>query len=170
MEKSSNHTSSIPADGLTENAEATLQSLRLRTWRFLEREGRRPRVLVATLQRQDGTHPAEQLGSLLAGIGFDVDLQPVLKPSDDLGRMAVENDVHALLVLGVDRSKQQILQDLARSLEASRSEDILLELDDAGSCDFLMQCTHHPVICFQDAGMDSVARLLDALERIQGAR
>lgn len=163
------HTSSIPADGPTENTEATLQALRLRTWRFLEREGRRPRVLVATLQREAGTHPAERLGSLLAGIGFDVDLQPVLKPLDDLARLAVDNDVHALLVLGVGCAKQQMLQDLTRSLEASGSANVVLALDDAASCDLLRQCTQHPVICFQNAGTGSVARLLDALERIQSA-
>ena len=111
-------------------------------------------------------HPAEQLASLLADSGFDVDLQPVLKPSDDLARMAVDNDVHALLILGVDSAKQQALQDLTRALEASGREDVLLALDDRGICDSLMQGTHHPVVWFQKASLDSVARMLDALERI----
>ena len=100
MEKSFKPKISESKDRLSENTEPTLQLLRLRTQRFFEQEGRRPRALVGALQRQEGTYPAEQLGSLLAEMGFDVDLQPLLKPADHLAAMALDNDVHAIVILG----------------------------------------------------------------------
>ena len=165
MEKPSNSQTSELPGRLTENTEASMQSLRLRTRRFFKREGRRPRVLVSGVQRQNGTYPAEQLVALLAEIGCAAVLHPVLKCSDNLARIAVDSDVHALVILGVDNAKQMILQDVTRTLEAYGGEDILLALDDSGICDILRQSSH-PVVWFQNASMDSVARLLDALERI----
>jgi methylmalonyl-CoA mutase cobalamin-binding domain/chain len=170
MKKKSLDTRLTPADRLPQDRAAAIQSLRLRTRKFAEREGRRPRLLIAAVQREAGTYPAEQMASLLAEIGFDVDLQPVLRPLDDLARMAVDNDVHALLIIGAGRAKRQILQDLVRTLENTGGRDVLLALDDAAVCDILMQSTPCPVVWFQNAGPDSAARLLDSLEQIQCAR
>jgi len=66
-------------DELPENTGATFQSLRLRTLRFFEQQGRRPRALVGRTAATGGTYPSEQLGALLAELGFDVDLQPLLE-------------------------------------------------------------------------------------------
>jgi len=124
-----NPRSQILKDGLPETTEPTLQSLRLRTQRFFDQEGRRPRALVGALQRQEGTYPSEQLGSLLAEMGFDVDLQPLLKPADHLAAMALDNDVHAVVILGVGSVAEPLLRDLMQALASGGGEDILLALD-----------------------------------------
>jgi len=166
MEKSFKTKISEFKDRLPEDTEITLQSLRLRIQRFFEQEGRRPRALVGALQRQEGTYPAEQLGALLAEVGFDVDCQPVLNPSDNTARMAVDNDVHAVVFLGIHSGSEPMLRDLAHTLDTSGSKDVVLALDNSGIADRLRHCTSHPLVWFPSASLDSVARLLDALERI----
>ena len=167
MEKSFKPEISEFKDERPENIGATLQSLRLRTLRFFEQEGRRPRALVGALQRQESTYPAEQLGALLAELGFDVDLQPVLKHLDHLAAMALDNDVHAVVILGVRGAAEPMLRDLAHSLDASGSEDVFLALDDSGIADSLRQNTSHPMVWFKNPGLEAVACLLDALERLR---
>jgi methylmalonyl-CoA mutase len=166
MEKSLQSESSDPKSGLPENPEPTLHSLRLRTQRFFELEGRRPRALVGALQRQEGTYPAEQLGALLAEMGFDVDLQPVLMPADHLAAMAIDNDVHAVVVLGVCSAAEPQLRDLIRVL-ASGGGDILLAIDHADVYDRLRQEGRQPLVWLSDAGVASAARLLGAIERMR---
>jgi methylmalonyl-CoA mutase len=152
-------------DELPENTGATFQSLRLRTLRFFEQQGRRPRALVGALQRQEGTYPSEQLGALLAELGFDVDLQPLLKPADHLAAMALDNDVHAVVILGVHSAAEPLLRDLMQALASGGGEDILLALDHLGVYDRLRQGGSHPIAWLPGAGVVSAARLLDALER-----
>jgi methylmalonyl-CoA mutase cobalamin-binding domain/chain len=150
-----------------ENTGAALQSLRLRTLQFFERHGRRPRILVGALQRQESTYPAEQLGSLLAELGFDVDLQPVLKHLDQLAAMALDNDVHAVVILGVRRESESMLRGLIQAVAAGGGEDILLALDHPGVCDRLRQDVSHPLAWLPDGSWVSAARLLDAIDRIR---
>ena len=167
MEKSFKPKISESKDGLPETTEPTLQSLRLRTQRFFDQEGRRPRALVGALQRQEGTYPAEQLGSLLAEMGFDVDLQPLLKPADHLAAMALDNDVHAVVILGVGSVAEPLLRDLMQALASGGGEDILLALDHLGVYDRLRQDGSHPMAWLPGTGVVSAARLLDALEQIR---
>jgi methylmalonyl-CoA mutase cobalamin-binding domain/chain len=154
-------------DESSQNPEPTLQSLRLRTQRFFELQGRRPRVLVGALQRQESTYPAERLGSLLAGLGFDVDLQPVLKNTDHLAAMALDNDVHAVMILGVCSVDEPRLRELIQILAEGGGQDILLALDHPGVCDALRRDGRHPLACLPDSSAASAVRLLDALDRIR---
>lgn len=165
MQKILTHPISESKEQPTENTELTLQSLRLRTQRFFEQEGRRPRVLVGAMQRQEGRYPAEQLGALLAEVGFDVDLPPVLKPSDNLASMAMDNDVHAVAVLGVHSTSEPLLRVLIQDLTSGGGEDILLALDHSGVYNQLSQGGLHPLAYLPDLGLASAAHLLDALER-----
>jgi methylmalonyl-CoA mutase cobalamin-binding domain/chain len=167
MEKWLNPESLEFKEKLPENSGADLQSLRLRTLRFFEQHGRRPRILVGALQRQESTYPAEQLGALLAELGFDVDLQPVLKHLDYLAAMALDNDVHAVVILGVRRAAEPMLRELIQALVAGGGEDILLALDHPGVCDHLRQDESHPVAWLPDGSWVSAARLLDAIDRLR---
>lgn len=150
---------------LPEDLEPALPSLRLRTRRFFEREGRRPRALVGALQRPEGAYPAEQMGALLAEAGFDVDLPPMPMPPDHLAAMAQDNDVHAVVILTVRSADEPLLRELIRALSSGGAEDIVLAIDHPVVCESLRRDGSHPLVCLPDGGMLSVARLLDALER-----
>jgi methylmalonyl-CoA mutase cobalamin-binding domain/chain len=167
MEKRLKPEASEFKEELPENTGAALQSLRLRTLQFFEQHGRRPRILVGALQRQESTYPAEQLGALLAELGFDVDLQPVLKHLDYLAAMALDNDVHAVVILGVRSAAEPLLKDLIQALAAGGGENILLALDHSGVYDHLRQDESHPVAWLPDGSLVSATRLLDAIDRIR---
>lgn len=167
MEKRVNPESSEFKEDLPDNAGAALQTLRLRTQRFLEQHGRRPRILVGALQRQESTYLAEQLGALLADLGFDVDLQPVLKHLNYLAAMALDNDVHAVVILGVHSAAEPLLRELIQALAAGGGEDILLALDHLGVYDRLRQGMSHPMAWLPGVDLVSAARFLDALEYIR---
>jgi methylmalonyl-CoA mutase cobalamin-binding domain/chain len=156
---------SEPRSRLPADAELALPSLRQRTRRFFEQEGRRPRALVGALQRPEGAYPAEQLGALLAEAGFDVDLPPMPMPPDHLAAMALDNDVHAVVILTVRSADESLLRELIRALSSGGAEDIVLAIDHPAVCDRLRRHGSHPLVCLPDGGMLSVARLLDALER-----
>jgi methylmalonyl-CoA mutase len=147
--------------------DSSVQQLRDRAQRFLERAGRRPRVLVGALQPAKGQYPAQQLGSLLADIGFDVDLQPVLKGSNHVAVMAMDNDVHAVAILGADRATEAMLLDLMHALNSAGCADVILAIDHLRVCDSLRQSGSHPVVWLPDTGISSAACLLAALERIR---
>jgi len=151
--------SRLPAD-----AEPTLPSLRQRTRRFFEQEGRRPRALVGALQRSEGAYPAERLGALLAEAGFDVDLPPMPMPPDHLAAMALDNDVHAVVLLTVRSADEARLRELIRALSSGGAEDIVLAVDHPAVCERLSRNGSHPLVCLPESGMRSAARLLDALE------
>jgi methylmalonyl-CoA mutase cobalamin-binding domain/chain len=165
MENSFQSESSDPKGGLPENPEPSLHALRLRTQRFFELEGRRPRVLVGALQRQEGTYSAERLGALMAEMGFDVDLQPVLMPADHLAAIALDNDVHAVVVLGVSSAAEPQLRDLIRALASGGGGNIILALDHMDVCDSLRQGGDRPLVWLSDAGVASASRLLGTIER-----
>jgi methylmalonyl-CoA mutase cobalamin-binding domain/chain len=154
-----------PSSRRPADSEPALPSLRLRTRRFFEREGRRPRALVGALQRPEGTYPAERLGALLAEAGFDVDLPPMPMPADHLAAMALDNDVHAVVIIGVRGADEPLMHDLVRVLASGGGADVVVALDHPAVCERLGQDGSHPLECLPDGGLLSAAHLLDALER-----
>ncbi|EPY17409.1 hypothetical protein STCU_10634 [Strigomonas culicis] len=61
---------------------------------FADQEGRRPRVLLVSMQAQRHTaRSGDSLASSLAQLGFDVDVCPIIAPAA-IAREAVEADVH----------------------------------------------------------------------------
>jgi methylmalonyl-CoA mutase cobalamin-binding subunit len=152
---------------LIENHGHLLDALKLRTRRFFEQEGRRPRVLVGVLNQSSATHPVERIGALLADIGFDVDLHPVSTPARPLAAMALDNDVHALVVLGVPSAAEPLVRDLLQTLASGGGRGIVLALDHREICDRLRNSLSQPLLWLSDSGPVSVARLLAAIEGIR---
>ena len=62
--------------------------------RFLEHEGRRPRILIAKLG-QDGHDRGQQVvATAFADFGFDVDVGSLFQTPEEAAREAVDDDVH----------------------------------------------------------------------------
>jgi hypothetical protein len=97
-------------------------------------------------------------------MGFDVDLQPVPQPADYLAALALDNDVHAVALLGVGIAAEPILRNLMQTLDSIGGGDILLALDHSGLYDRLSQGESYPLVHLADVGLASAAHLLDALE------
>jgi methylmalonyl-CoA mutase len=63
---------------------------------FANREGRRPRILVAKAGQDGHDRGAKVIASAFADIGFDVDVGPLFATPAEVARNAVENDVHVV--------------------------------------------------------------------------
>ncbi|MDX2017025.1 MAG: methylmalonyl-CoA mutase [Planctomycetota bacterium] len=63
---------------------------------FEEREGRRPRILVAKMGQDGHDRGQKVVASAYADMGFDVDIGPLFQTPEEVARQAVENDVHVV--------------------------------------------------------------------------
>ena len=63
---------------------------------FAEKEGRRPRILVAKIGQDGHDRGAKVVASAYADLGFDVDVGPLFAMPDEVAKQALENDVHAV--------------------------------------------------------------------------
>ncbi|WP_337998028.1 methylmalonyl-CoA mutase [Oleispirillum naphthae] len=63
---------------------------------FAEKEGRRPRMLVAKIGQDGHDRGQKVVASAFADLGFDVDVGPLFQTPEEAAKMAVENDVHVV--------------------------------------------------------------------------
>jgi methylmalonyl-CoA mutase len=99
--------------------------LRKRTVNFMKKEGRRPRILVTTLDYDGDDQMIKVVATAYADLGFDVDIGPKVESPDEVARMAVENDVHIVGLAGLAGSKTRIAQ-LVEALKRKGGKDILV--------------------------------------------
>ncbi len=64
--------------------------------KFAEKEGRRPRILIAKMGQDGHDRGARVVATGYADLGFDVDLGPLFQKPEEVAKQAVENDVHIL--------------------------------------------------------------------------
>lgn len=72
------------------------EDARRRTAEFAQREGRRPRILVAKVGQDGHDRGAKVIAGAFADIGFDVDVGPLFRTPEEVALQAVENDVHVV--------------------------------------------------------------------------
>jgi methylmalonyl-CoA mutase len=82
----------VYAQHLSENPD--WQALQQKITQFIQRYGRRPRILIAKLGQDGHDRGAKAVASGLVDMGFDVDLGPLFQTPEEAARRAVENDVH----------------------------------------------------------------------------
>ncbi|HPF48073.1 MAG TPA: methylmalonyl-CoA mutase, partial [Emcibacteraceae bacterium] len=63
---------------------------------FMEKVGRRPRILVAKMGQDGHDRGAKIIATAFADIGFDVDVGPLFQTPAETAREAIENDVHII--------------------------------------------------------------------------
>ncbi|MBR9982262.1 MAG: methylmalonyl-CoA mutase, partial [Desulfatitalea sp.] len=73
--------------------QTVIDSLRKRTGAFLERHGRRPRILLAKVGQDGHDRGIKVVATAFADFGFDVDIGPMFQTPEEAARMAMENDV-----------------------------------------------------------------------------
>jgi len=75
---------------------AIIASLRARTAKFQETQGRRPRLLVTKMGQDGHDRGFKVIASAYADLGFDVDISPMFQTPEEAAKMAIENDVHVV--------------------------------------------------------------------------
>lgn len=93
---------------------------------FEQKEGRRPRVLIAKMGQDGHDRGAKVVSSAYADAGFDVDVGPLFQTPEEAAKMAVENDVHAVGVSSLAAGHKTLIPQLVAELKKLDAEDIVV--------------------------------------------
>jgi methylmalonyl-CoA mutase len=97
-----------------------------RTQAFLDREGRRPRILVAKMGQDGHDRGQKVIASAFADLGFDVDIGPLFQTPAETAQAAVENDVHVIGASSLAAGHLTLIPELRAELKKRGREDILV--------------------------------------------
>ena len=103
-----------------------LLEVRKLTEKFLEIEGRRPRILVAKMGQDGHDRGAKVIATAFADMGFDVDIGPLFQTPDETAKQAVENDVHIIGVSSLAAGHKTLVPRLYEELKKLGREDIII--------------------------------------------
>jgi len=104
--------------------DADFDAMRARVDLFAEREGRRPRVLVAKLGQDGHDRGAKVVATALADLGFDVDIGPLFQTPAEAAREAVDNDVHVVGVSSLAAGHKTLVPELVAELSKTGATDV----------------------------------------------
>lgn len=93
---------------------------------FEEKEGRRPRILVAKMGQDGHDRGAKVVATAYADMGFDVDIGPLFQTPAETAKMAVENDVHVVGVSSLAAGHKTLVPALRDELKKLDREDIMI--------------------------------------------
>jgi methylmalonyl-CoA mutase len=103
-----------------------ITSLRTRTAKFLELQGRRPRLLVTKMGQDGHDRGFKVIASAYADLGFDVDISPMFQTPEEAAKMAIENDVHVVGASSLAAGHKTLVPALIAELKKQGGEDILV--------------------------------------------
>ena len=93
---------------------------------FAEREGRRPRILVAKMGQDGHDRGQKVIATAFVDLGFDVDVGPLFQTPEETALQAVENDVHIVGVNSMAAGHLTLVPELRRALERHGRGDIMI--------------------------------------------
>jgi methylmalonyl-CoA mutase len=93
---------------------------------FAEKEGRRPRILVAKMGQDGHDRGAKVIATSFADIGFDVDIGPLFQTPKEVAKQAVENDVHIVGVSSLAGGHKTLVPAVIQELKNFGREDIMV--------------------------------------------
>ena len=100
--------------------------MRARIAAFEEREGRRPRILIAKMGQDGHDRGQKVIATAFADLGFDVDIGPLFQTPAEAARQAVENDVHVIGASSLAAGHLTLVPELYRELKRLGREDIMI--------------------------------------------
>jgi len=93
---------------------------------FAEKQGRRPRILIAKMGQDGHDRGAKVVATAYADMGFDVDVGPLFQTPEETARQAVENDVHVVGMSSLAAGHKTLLPLLISELKKLGREDIIV--------------------------------------------
>ena len=93
---------------------------------FSEKEGRRPRIMIAKMGQDGHDRGAKVVATGYADVGFDVDIGPLFQTPAEAARQAVENDVHILGVSSLAAGHKTLVPQVIEELRNYGREDIMV--------------------------------------------
>ncbi|WP_028580677.1 methylmalonyl-CoA mutase [Desulfogranum japonicum] len=101
-----------------------IESFRKRTGEFLEKTGRRPRILVTKMGQDGHDRGIKVVASSFADLGFDVDISPMFQTPDEAAKMAIENDVHIVGASSLAAGHKTLVPELIAKLKEQGAGEI----------------------------------------------
>lgn len=93
---------------------------------FEQKQGRRPRIMVAKLGQDGHDRGAHVIATGFADAGFDVDLGPLFQTPEEAARQAIESDVHVIGVSSQAAGHKTLIPLLIESLKQQGAGDIIV--------------------------------------------
>jgi methylmalonyl-CoA mutase len=93
---------------------------------FAEKEGRRPRIMIAKMGQDGHDRGAKVVSTAYADLGFDVDIGPLFQTPEETAKQAVENDVHCIGVSSLAAGHKTLVPQLIAELKKLGREDIMV--------------------------------------------
>ena len=103
-----------------------LAEARERTDAFADKEGRRPRILVAKMGQDGHDRGQKVIATAFADLGFDVDVGPLFQTPEETARQAVENDVHMVGASSLAAGHLTLVPRLRQALSDLGRDDIMV--------------------------------------------
>ena len=93
---------------------------------FVERQGRRPRMLVVKMGQDGHDRGAKVIATAFADIGFDVDIGPLFQTPEEAANQAIEADVHVIGVSSQAAGHKTLVPQMIKALKDKGASDILI--------------------------------------------
>lgn len=93
---------------------------------FAEKEGRRPRIMIAKMGQDGHDRGAKVIATSFADMGFDVDIGPLFQTPAEAAKQAVENDVHILGVSSLAAGHKTLVPQVIEELKKYGRDDIMV--------------------------------------------
>lgn len=93
---------------------------------FAEKEGRRPRIMIAKMGQDGHDRGAKVVATGYADVGFDVDIGPLFQTPAEAAKQAIENDVHILGVSSLAAGHKTLVPQVIEELKKYKREDIMV--------------------------------------------
>lgn len=97
-----------------------------RSVEFEEKEGRRPRILVAKMGQDGHDRGAKVIATGFADLGFDVDIGPLFATPAEAAQQAVDADVHVIGASSLAAGHKTLVPQLVEELAKLGRPDILV--------------------------------------------
>ncbi|KAL7509687.1 hypothetical protein ACHAXN_006687 [Cyclotella atomus] len=93
---------------------------------FEEREGRRPRILVAKMGQDGHDRGAKVIASGFSDLGFDVDIGPLFQTPEEVALQALDSDVHVIGISSQAAGHKTLLPALKAELDKRGADNIVI--------------------------------------------
>merc|ERR1712136_481941 len=97
-----------------------------RSVEFEEKEGRRPRILVAKMGQDGHDRGAKVIATGFADLGFDVDIGPLFATPAEAAQQAVDADVHVVGASSLAAGHKTLVPELIKELHSMGRPDIVV--------------------------------------------
>lgn len=135
---------------------------------FHEKEGRRPRILVAKTGQDGHDRGAKVIATGFADMGFDVDIGPLFSTPEEVAQQAVDADVHAVGMSTLAGGHMTLVPEVIEALKVKGRDDMIVIVGGvipAQDYQFLYDAGAHLVFGPGSKVTDAALQVVEAIDK-----